>query len=185
MSVYDAYISEITSLCDSIRTNIDEFKHRESGTESCETRIDALFSQASNLVRELEVEIRSMDAATRKTASDAIGKHKSDMLALRSEFESARTSKQRSNLIGTKSSAEQNRYLSTNERLNKQSQAIANITQTVAETEEVGLNITQQLGSNREKIGMVHGKVNELDGDLDRADTIANGMLKREKCSIM
>ena len=43
--------------------------------------------------------------------------------------------------------------------MNKQSQAIANITQTVAETEEVGLNITQQLGSNREKIGMVHGKV--------------------------
>ena len=45
------------------------------------------------------------------------------------------------------------------DRLARQNELIANATRTVAETEEVGLEITTELARNREKIESSHAKV--------------------------
>ena len=44
-------------------------------------------------------------------------------------------------------------------RITQQNQIIENATRTVAETEEVAIEITQELGRNREKIESAHNKV--------------------------
>lgn len=44
-------------------------------------------------------------------------------------------------------------------RLERQNEMIMNAQRTVAETEEVGLQITEELGRNREKIQSAHSRV--------------------------
>lgn len=44
-------------------------------------------------------------------------------------------------------------------RLARQNEMILNATKTIAETEEVGLEITSELARNREKITSAHSKV--------------------------
>lgn len=46
-------------------------------------------------------------------------------------------------------------------RLNRQNDMILNATRTVQETEEVGLEITQELARNREKIESSRARVSE------------------------
>jgi len=61
---------------------------------------------------------------------------------------------------------------------------ILNAQRTIAETEDVGADITEQLGENRSKIESTRDKVKELHGDLDAADRITKSMVDRSKCII-
>jgi hypothetical protein len=79
--------------------------------------VDALLIQAGDLVKQMEVEIRSHDAATRKVLSDKITQYKKSLTALRTDFERARTESQRSNLnLDGKSAADRDRFVSVNDR---------------------------------------------------------------------
>jgi hypothetical protein len=79
--------------------------------------VDALLIQAGDLVKQMEVEIRSHDAATRKVLSEKISQYKKSLASLRSDFERARTESQRSNLnLDGKSAADRDRYLATNDK---------------------------------------------------------------------
>ena len=50
-------------------------------------------------------------------------------------------------------------YVTLNIRLARQNDTILNAQRSVTETEEVALEITQELSRNREKIDSAHGKV--------------------------
>jgi vesicle transport through interaction with t-SNAREs 1 len=79
--------------------------------------VDALLMQAGDLVKQMEVEIRSHDAATRKVLSEKISQYKKSLASLRSDFERARTESQRSNLnLDGKSAADRDRFLATNDK---------------------------------------------------------------------
>lgn len=160
--------------------------------------IDALLAQAGDLVKQMEVEIRSHDAATRKVLSEKIAQYKKSLASLRSDFERARTEVDRAKLVGSggQSSQDRERFLSANEkwvqwivqqiisnfdaRLNRQNETILNATRTVAETEDVAMEITQELGRNREKIESAHSKVREFSGMTDTARRLIHSMSKRE-----
>lgn len=143
--------------------------------------IDALLAQASDLVKQMEVEIRSHDAATRKVLSDKINQYKKSLASLRSDFERARSEADRANLIGGgKSAADRERFLTANDKMNRQNETIMNATRTVAETEDVAMEITQELGRNREKIESSHAKVREFSGMTDSARRLIHSMSKRE-----
>ena len=53
-------------------------------------------------------------------------------------------------------------------RLERQNDVIGKAMRTVAETEEVGAEITSELARNREKIESAHSKVREFTGLTDR-----------------
>lgn len=57
---------------------------------------------------------------------------------------------------------------------------ILNATRTVAETEEVGLEITAELKRNREKIESAQDRVREFGGVTDTARRLLSSMSKRE-----
>lgn len=79
--------------------------------------VDALLIQAGDLVKQMEVEIRSHDAATRKVLSEKISQYKKSLASLRSDFERARTESQRANLnLDGKSAADRERFLSVNDK---------------------------------------------------------------------
>jgi hypothetical protein len=64
--------------------------------------------------------------------------------------------------------------------LSRQNETILNATRTVAETEDVAMEITQELGRNREKIESAHSKVREFSGMTDTARRLIHSMSKRE-----
>lgn len=75
MSIFDAYNQEFASLSADISKNISEYKSSPSGGDKAaniDRHLDALFSQATDLVKQMEVEVRSLDAASRKVLSDKV-----------------------------------------------------------------------------------------------------------------
>ena len=113
---------------------------------------------------------------------------KKSFASIKLDYETTRDKLQKSNLIGGKSGAQRQRLLDTNEksvhvllslfkwtdstmkdttrfyciRLEQQNDVIQKAKQSVAETEEVGVGIIENLARNREQIESIHGKVNFL-----------------------
>ena len=102
------------------------------------------------------------------------------LIGYKAEYEKVKESINRSNLIGDKSIEQRQRLLDTNEKLNRQNEMIMNAQRTVAETEEVGLEITTELARNREKIQSAHGKVKDFSSITDSARRLVSSMSRRD-----
>ena len=113
--------------------------------------------------------------------------YKSRIEAKRTEVKNVKQSSDRKALFGDTNGNQthKERFMTANERLERQNETILNARRTVAETEEVGAEINENLAMNREKIESSHMKVKELQADLDSADRITKSMVDRSKCSIM
>jgi hypothetical protein len=73
--------------------------------------------QAGDLVKQMEVEVRSHDPATRKMLTEKVNQYKKSLNSLRSDFEKAREESQRSGLfVGSKSNEQRQRLLDTNDK---------------------------------------------------------------------
>ena len=74
MSIFDAYNQEFSSLSSDISKNINDFRSDPSGEKASNIgrHLEALFVQASDLIKQMEVEVRSHDTATRKVLADKV-----------------------------------------------------------------------------------------------------------------
>lgn len=159
-SLFDAYDQEFTSISQDINKNINELKLASGGASGGTIRhIENLLSQAQDLIKQMEVEVRSLDPATKKVLNEKLQQYKKSTSSLKSDFERAKEQAQRSSLIGDKSIEQRQRLLDTNDKLSRQNEMIANAHRTVAETEDVAAEITTELARNREKILSSRAKV--------------------------
>ena len=69
------------------------------------------------------------------------------------------------------------RLLDTNDKINRQNEKIISAQRTVAETEEVGAEIIEELGRNREKIQSSHNRIKEFVGLTDSGDITLSTLL--------
>jgi hypothetical protein len=119
MSVFDAYDQEYRSLVQEISRNISELKTYSSGDDRASSsirQVEGLLKQASELIKQMEVEMRGQDSATRKVLTDKVGEYKKSLLSYQSDFERAREQAQRSELIGEKSAAQRAKLLDANDK---------------------------------------------------------------------
>lgn len=184
MSIFDAYDSEFTSLSQDISRNISDFKANTSNSDKCASinrHVDALLLQAGDLLKQMEVEVRSHDSATRKVLTEKVNQYKRVLSSLRTDFGKAKEESERGNLFaGTKSGEDRQRLLNTNEKLSRQNETILSAQRTVAATEDVAMDITNELARNREKIESSRDKVREFTGMTDTARRLINSMSRRE-----
>ena len=136
--------------------------------------------QANDLIKQMNVEVRSSDPSTRRNLTEKINQYQKTMVAHKSDFEQAKDANQRSQLIGDKSSAHRQRLLDTNDKLARQNEVILAASRTVAETEEVGIEITNELIRNREKIQSAHAKTRDFIGITDSARRLITSMQRRD-----
>ena len=119
-SIFDAYDQEYNNLGQEIQKNINELRAGGSSNPdkaaSTARHIEALLSQAQDLVKQMNVEVRSHDAATRKILTEKVTQYSKSLGTLRSDFERAREASQRSALIGEKSAEDRQRLLQTNDK---------------------------------------------------------------------
>lgn len=180
--IFEAYDQEFNALSREISNASNTFRDTESASKRDvqAKQIDGLFSQVTELIKQMEVEVRSLDPATRKTLSEKMAQYKRAVASLKTDFNSRRNQADSSALMGGKSAADRQRLLDTNEKIARQNDMIANATKTVAETEDVGLEITTELARNRQKIESSQAKASEFTGMTDVARRMLGSMQRRD-----
>lgn len=121
MSLFDAYDQEFNNLSQEIQRKCAELKECSSSNSSSSAdnlirQIDPLFSQASDITKQMNIEARTQDAATRRILSEKVTHFNKTLSSLRSDFERSKEQAQRSQLIGAKSAADRQRLLDTNDK---------------------------------------------------------------------
>lgn len=190
MSIFEAYKQEFSSLQKEIRKNIDEFRDCdvESGFTTKDRQVEALLAQANDLLKQMEVEVRSQDASKRKELSETVMGYKTSIATMKGEHVTVKQKLEREELVGSGSVGNKSNYnkeqrqrlLDTNDKINRQNEKILSAQRTVAETEEVGAEIIDELGRNREKIQSSHNKIKDFVGLTDSARRILASMSRRE-----
>jgi hypothetical protein len=119
-SIFEAYDAEFTAISKEINKNINGLKNDCDGDEykasTLIKQIEALLSQSSDLIKQMEVELRGHDPATRKVLTDKVGHYKKSIISLKTDFERGKEKAQRSSLIGNKSIEHRQRLLDVNDR---------------------------------------------------------------------
>lgn len=81
---------------------------------------------------------------------------------------------------GGLSSDHRERLLQTNESLQNQNSTLENARRVMAETEDVAMDITQELARNRETMESARGRVRNVSGLTNRARRVLVSMRRRE-----
>lgn len=107
MSIFDAYDQEFSSLSREASKGVADYRSTGKGNLR---QIEGLISQAGDLIKQMEVEVRSHDPATRKALTEKVNQYKRALASLKTDFNSAREQSDRSTLVG-KSGEQRQRLL--------------------------------------------------------------------------
>lgn len=183
------YDSEFLSLSGQIQTSLKNLQsHQETNTANSLNYCKSLLSQCDDLIKQMTVEARSVDSPTEK--SDLLKKvrvYKARLANLRDDYKSSKTMVERESLLsdgpsntGGLKNDHRERLLQTNKSLAAQNDTLEHARRVMAETEDVALEITSELGRNREKIQSAHGRVRDVSGLTNQARRIVQSMSRRE-----
>lgn len=139
-AVFDAYEAEFLSM------------YEDSGAD---------LSGMQDLIKSMELELRSQDSTVRQSLFPRLEACKSKLEAKK---KAALTSSS-----GTSKAAVGQRYDVVRDKLAQQNEKILQATAAVHETEAVGNEILDELASNRSKIEGVREKTTEFSGQMDDA----------------
>eukprot|EP00904_Undaria_pinnatifida_P004519 jgi/Undpi1/14068/HiC_scaffold_9.g03719.m1 len=192
-SIFDAYDEEFLALTQDIGNNISHLATYETDSVKKRTQlthVDALIGQAGDLLKQMEIEVRStQDASTKKELAGKISSYKKTLQSLRGDYRKAVEKQEREGLLGGKegmfaqggaSQEQRDRLLQATDRLDGQGRRLEDSKRTMMEIEDTAMEITMELGRNREKIGEVHDKVRDVSGMTTSARRLVHSMSRRE-----
>jgi hypothetical protein len=189
-AIFVAYEEEYESTCSNLTTLIGELRSSSADHDNDTKRggltrsINALLQQAADLIKQMEMEVRSQEPAAKKALLERVARHRQGLASHRTDFARANEQSQRSSLLGAKSIEQRERFVDVNDKLLQQNDKIASAQRTVADVAQVGEDITSELKKNREAIQGTQAKVEEFAGITDGARRLVKGMENREKCCI-
>lgn len=189
-TIFDGYDEEYRALASDISRKISEVATYEDQKDKKKTsivHIGDLLTQANQLIQQMELEVRSLDAATRRELSKKVDQYKKSLASLAEDHKKIKEKEEREGLFGdrddlAKSSADhRNRMKAATDKMKGTTGKLDAARRTVAETEEVALAITDELGRNREKIQAAHNKVKGVNDMAKRGGNIVGRMSARDK----
>lgn len=194
---FSRYNDEFSSIQSQVRSSLSDIKETLSN-DPTNTSIGSkmshasnLLSQAKDLLKQMTVESRSVDdkqikAECQKVVRVAKGNHANlvdDVKAVQSEVD------RNSLLAGSRdiesggsgrNSAVREHLLKTNNTLQSQNSTLENARRVMAETEDVALEITEELSRNRETIESASSRVRGVSSLTNRARRVLVSMQRRE-----
>lgn len=188
-TILDAYSEEFHALEGNLEKELGELKMCSADEEDGRApkhlkQMTALMSQGKDLVKQMEIELRSSQGG--EGVKDKIGEYKRALKRFQGDFATQKNRLNRGTLMSGadgpalgKSAEQRQRLLDTNDKLERQNEAILNAQRTVAETEEVGVEITEQLARNREQIQSSRDRLGEFSGITDSARRMISSMQRR------
>ncbi|CAM9594337.1 unnamed protein product [Chrysoparadoxa australica] len=190
MSIFDSYNEEFRALSSEIAKGISHATTYETEAVAKRTelrKVDALLGQASDLIKQMDVEVRSAsDVPTKKDLQAKVATYKQSLSRLKSDYTRAVQAEERAGLMGDQdhlfaqgrgsaSQQQHDRLLQTSDMLERQGGYLESSKRMVAEIEDVAMDITSELGRNRETIQSAHSKVKETNSAME----VAKGAVDR------
>jgi predicted RND superfamily exporter protein len=170
---FERYDDEFSSIMEQIRTSLAQ--------QPPSTLTRNLLKQCDDLIQQMALEARSVsDAAVKRTLLQKVRTYKTEWQTVSEQSEKQGLLEGAAGTGGGDNSNSR-QYLQKNEdTLHSQNDTLERARRTMQETEQVALEITEELGNNREKLMSAHGRVKEVGGMTGRARRILFAMSKRQ-----
>jgi len=190
-SVFDGYDEEYKTLTSDISKKISDIKTYEDDAEkkkSSITHVGELIKQAKQLIQQMQLEVRSLDTATKRELTKKVDQYKDSLQSLSDDFKTIVEKEERDGLFGDRSDSEgeegttdRDRMAAATDKLRGTTSRIEAARRVIAETEDVAINITEELGKNREKIETTHAKVKNVNSMTRAGGKIIGRIRSRDK----
>jgi vesicle transport through interaction with t-SNAREs protein 1 len=168
---FQRYDDEFKSLKQQVQESLQEFEDEESGLTA------GLFSQCDELLQQMALEARSAgDASLKRELLKQVRTCKSELQGLKDDHN--KQSLMSSARSGSGSSHRE-RLLQQQESLTKQNSQLDNARKVLEETEQVAMEIGQELSHNRETIESSHGRIRQVTSLTGRAKRVVQSMGRR------
>ena len=165
---FDQYDEEFANMSQQVQKSLEEQPPSQYTTN--------LLQQCDDLIQQMDLEARTIpDATLKRTLIQKVR-------ACKTEYQRLRHESERQGLLGGRSrpSEKERLMLQKNEdMLSSQNDTLERARRTMQDTEAVALEITEELGQNREKLISAHGRVREVSGLTGRARRILSSMSQR------
>uniref|UniRef100_A0A7S3P7W6 Vesicle transport v-SNARE N-terminal domain-containing protein n=1 Tax=Amphora coffeiformis TaxID=265554 RepID=A0A7S3P7W6_9STRA len=166
---FDQYDEEFSNIAGQVQKSLQEEPPSQYTT--------GLLQQCDDLIQQMDLEARTVPDATLKR--NLIQK----VRTCKAEYQRLRQESERQGLLGGRrgqQSENERLMLQKNEdMLGAQNDTLERARRTMQDTEAVALEITEELGQNREKLISAHGRVREVSGLTGRARRILTSMSQR------
>mmetsp|Transcript_17166 Transcript_17166/g.22298 ORF Transcript_17166/g.22298 Transcript_17166/m.22298 type:complete len:217 (+) Transcript_17166:78-728(+) len=189
--MFGHYQSEFNQVADEVRQKLssvsvysDNPMHQSNKSEIL-NEIEDLLKQACDLVKQMDVEVRSADDSQRRILSERARPIREELKRLQNEYRETNERIDREGLLGgisinANGASHRGRMADANERARQQTQVIKGALEIAHETEQVALDITGELSRNRETISNIRGHISDTSNTLGTARTLIASMQKRE-----
>lgn len=194
---FSRYNEEFSSIQTQIRSNLTivtealENDPSDPNIQSKMSLANNLLTQAKDLLKQMTIESRSVDdkalkAECQKVVRVAKGNHANlvdDVKAVQTEVDRKSLMKGGRDIESgnpARNSAAREHLLKTTNTLQSQNSTLDNARRIMAETEDVALEITEELSRNREAIESAHSRVRGVSGLTNRARRVLVSMQRRE-----
>lgn len=167
---FERYDDEFASLLNQIEKSIHE--------EPPSAYSESLFRQGDDLIKQMALEARSVPEASLKRALLA------KVRSLKTKLTDLKSQSQKAGLFRTGGEGQQESLLRKQNRdaedmLASQNDTLERARRTMQETETVALEITEELGNNRETLMSAQGRIRQVSGMTGRAKRILASMSQR------
>jgi len=172
-AAFERYDDEFTSLIGQIESSLQQ--------EPPSAYTQNLLQQCDDLIKQMALEARSIGSDNpqmKRKLLDQVRGCKSKYQTLQQQFDRQGLLGHGSN--GNAAGQRERLLLQQNEdSLHRQNETLERARRTMQETESVALEITEELGHNREKLYSAHGRIREVGGLTGRAKHILISMNQR------
>ncbi|KAG1708346.1 hypothetical protein DVH05_025024 [Phytophthora capsici] len=188
-TIFDGYDEEYRTLTSDISKKLSEIASYEDQKDKKKAgivHVGDLLTQATQLIQQMELEVRSLDAATRRELSKKVDQYKKSLASLSADHKKIREKEEREGLFGDRdgnaaSAEHRSRMAAATNKMKGTTDKLAAARKEIADTEEVALAIGEELGRNREKIQATHNKVKGVNEMARRGGNIVGRMSARDK----
>ena len=166
--VFERYDEEFKAMIDQIQKSLNE--------EPPNPYTQNLLRQCNDLLKQMSLEARSLKhPALLQRVKDYKGKH----AILLQQFEREALLAGQQSGSGDASGSHQERMKQTEDMLSNQNETLERSLRSIQETEQIAMEITEELGNNRETLMSAHGRVKEVSSLTGRARRLLNTMTAR------
>ncbi|CAH0515560.1 unnamed protein product [Peronospora belbahrii] len=188
-TIFDGYDEEYRALTSDISSKINElasYEKQKDKKKASIVHVSDLMTQATQLIQQMEVEVRSLDVSTRRELSKKVDQYKKNLALLSADHKKICEKEEREGLFGdcdsnSTSVEHRSRMAAATNKMKGTTDKLTAARKEIADTEEVALAISEELGRNREKIKATHAKVKGVNEMARRGGSIVGRMSARDK----
>merc|ERR1712072_1157915 len=189
-AIFDGYEREYCELSTQLGRKISQLGSLSGDMRSQKVRdINNDLSEAEALIRHMDLEARSLPPDKKGPFLSKLREYKADLNKLKADAKKASSAggdmsnRAELGLVGdhwsASSAAQRERLLATTDRINRAGDNINQSRQTLLETEELGVNILQDLHRQRETITHARDTLHGVDDNITKSRKILSVMARR------